>query len=74
MDRLVGAPVLFSESLYPVQLCVCGSSNRVRGDRYVDFGWITTWVMSASSASERKACVAYLMDHPEESDDIHVVM
>ena len=42
--------------------------------RCIDFGWIATWASTASSPYGGRATANYLKDHPEESNNVHVVM
>ena len=39
-----------------------------------DFLWVTSWLTTAGSACGGRATLSYLQEHPEESNNIHVVM
>jgi hypothetical protein len=38
------------------------------------FDWISTWKSSTTSLHQGRASEAYLSKHPEEADNIHVVI
>jgi D-serine deaminase-like pyridoxal phosphate-dependent protein len=44
------------------------------GLKCTSFDWISTWKSSATSLHQERASEAYLLKHPEESEDIHVVI
>jgi hypothetical protein len=44
------------------------------GLKCTSFDWISTWKSSTASLHQGRASEAYLLKHPEESGDIHVVI
>jgi D-serine deaminase-like pyridoxal phosphate-dependent protein len=44
------------------------------GLKCMSFDWISTWKSSTTSLHQGRASEAYLLKHPEESDNIHVVI
>jgi hypothetical protein len=44
------------------------------GLKCTSFDWISTWKSSMTSLHQGRASKAYLLKHPEESDNIHVVI
>jgi hypothetical protein len=52
-----------------------GSSGTDAGLTCTSFGWSTVWKsFSSSKPHGGRATEAYLKSHPEESDEIHVIM
>jgi hypothetical protein len=43
------------------------------GLKCTSFNWISTWKTAATSLHNGRASEAYLLKHPEKSDNIHVV-
>jgi hypothetical protein len=86
----VGAnPVIPKDLADPFQKPRVGSGGKVQscpgektedvvvvdaGLKCTSFDWISTWKSSTTSLHQGHASEAYLLKHPEESDNIHVVI
>jgi hypothetical protein len=83
------APIIPKDLAYSFQIPGVGSGGKFQkrpgekteddavadaGLKCTSFDWISTWKSSTTSLHQRRASEAYLLKHPEESDNIHVVI